>query len=146
MENSEEINTNTHVEVTINKPSKVIYFSDGVEEVIDEVTVSDLNSTSSEEEAVDPKQLDWGPWFSHYAWKSGTKVLKAVDYAGESLADFFGITSPKYQIEVNEYERIKEEKRKLDEQSAGWVPKNAGGDVPLVMQEPVRDVHKPTTS
>lgn len=69
--------------------------------------------------------------------KSGSKVLNAVDYAGESLAGFFGITTPKYQLEINEYERIKEETQKMDEESVGWVPKNAGGDIPLVLHEPV---------
>lgn len=82
--------------------------------------------------------MTWGPWFSHYAWKSGFKVLNAVDYAGESLAGFFGITTPKYQLEISEYERMKEEKRKIDEESAGWVPRsNSGGDIPLVLNEPV---------
>lgn len=73
---------------------------------------------------------------SHYAWTSGTKVLNVVDAAGESLASFFGITTPKYQIEINEYERMQEEKRRMEEESAGWVPRNAGGDIPLVMSEP----------
>lgn len=70
-------------------------------------------------------------------------MLNAVDYAGESLAGFFGITTPKYQIEIDEYERMKEEKRKLEEDSSGWVPKNAGGDIPLVLNEPVKDLDKP---
>lgn len=82
--------------------------------------------------------MSWGPWFSHYAKKSGTKVLNAVDYAGESLASFFGITTPKYQIEIDEYERIKEEKKKIEDESVGWVPKNSGGNIPLVLSEPVK--------
>lgn len=89
------------------------------------------------------KTLDWAPWFSHYAWKSGTKVLGAVDYAGESLASFFGITTPKYQIEIDEHERVTEEKRKMEEEAVGWVPKNAGGDIPLVLNEPLREIEKP---
>lgn len=66
-----------------------------------------------------------------------------MDYAGESLASFFGITTPKYQIEIDEYERLQEEKRRLDDESAGWVPKNVGGDIPLVMSEPSKAVHTP---
>lgn len=85
------------------------------------------------------KTLSWGPWFSHYASKSGYKVLNAVDYAGESLANFFGITTPKYQIEINEYERLQEEKKRIEDESAGWVPRNAGGDIPLVLNEPLRE-------
>lgn len=80
--------------------------------------------------------MSWGPWFSYYAWKSGTKVLNAVDYAGEGLASFFGITTPKYQLEISEYERLQEEKKRIEEESVGWVPKNEGGSIPLVLSEP----------
>lgn len=89
------------------------------------------------------KTLTWGPWLFHYASKSGNKMLNAVDYVGEGLASFFGITTPKYQIEIDEYERLHEEKKKLEEDSVGWVPKNGGGDVPLVLNEPGKDVNKP---
>ncbi|KOB75671.1 Uncharacterized protein OBRU01_04855 [Operophtera brumata] len=125
------------VNVTINRPTKVLYFSDGVEEVMEEINVNQQESQPDSSRVVDPKTLTWGPWFSHYAAKSGSKVLNAVDYAGESLAGFFGITTPKYQLEIDEHERIKEEKRKLEEEAVGWVPKNAGGHIPLVLQEPV---------
>lgn len=84
------------------------------------------------------QSLNWGPWFGYYAWKSSNKVLNAVDYAGESLANFFGITTPKYQIEIDEHERQLEEKRKMDEEATGWVPKDAGGDIPLVLNEPLK--------
>ncbi|XP_028174249.1 protein FAM177A1-like [Ostrinia nubilalis] len=133
MENQD--NTNA-VTLTINKPARVLHFSDGVDEEILEENVAELESNPKAEETVDPKTLDWGPWFGHYAWKSGNKVLNAVDYAGESLASFFGITTPKYQIEIDEHERLQEEKRKMEEESAGWVPKNGGGDIPLVLNEP----------
>ncbi|XP_045773776.1 protein FAM177A1-like isoform X2 [Maniola jurtina] len=112
----------SEVQVTINRPKRIIHFSDGVEEEIEE----------------EKKNLSWGPWLSHYALKSGSSVLYAVDYAGESLATFFGITTPKYQIEIDEYERIQEEKRKLEEESAGWVPRNVEGEIPLVMSEPLK--------
>lgn len=82
------------------------------------------------------KTLTWGPWLTHYAKKSGNKVLNVVDSAGESLANLFGITTPKYQIEIDEHNRIQEEHRKMEEESAGWVPKNGGGDIPLVLNEP----------
>ncbi|CAG4961781.1 unnamed protein product [Colias eurytheme] len=126
---------NSQVELTINRPSRIIHFSDGTQEEIEEDTVDEVSSAKPEDN-VDPKSLAWAPWFSYYAWKSGTKMLDAVDYAGESLANFFGITTPKYQIEINEYERMQEEKKRLEEESVGWVPRNAGGDIPLVLNEP----------
>ncbi|XP_034832688.1 protein FAM177A1 [Maniola hyperantus] len=129
----------SEVQVTINRPKQVIHFSDGVEEEIEEEKVNELQSApETEQSVVDPKNLSWGPWLSHYALKSGSSVLYAVDYAGESLASFFGITTPKYQIEIDEYERLQEEKQKLEEESVGWVPRNVGGDIPLVMSEPLK--------
>ncbi|XP_045773774.1 protein FAM177A1-like isoform X1 [Maniola jurtina] len=128
----------SEVQVTINRPKRIIHFSDGVEEEIEEEKVNELQSAPETEQSVDPKNLSWGPWLSHYALKSGSSVLYAVDYAGESLATFFGITTPKYQIEIDEYERIQEEKRKLEEESAGWVPRNVEGEIPLVMSEPLK--------
>ncbi|XP_013161966.1 PREDICTED: protein FAM177A1-like [Papilio xuthus] len=136
-----DVETTDQVNVTIKRPIKVIHFSDGIEEEIEEVHTNELASAPHNEDSVDPKTLTWGPWFSHYAKKSGSKVLGAVDYAGESLANFFGITTPKYQIEIDEYERVKEEKKKMEEESAGWVPKNSGGNIPLVLNEPSRDVN-----
>lgn len=59
------------------------------------------------------------------------------------MASFFGITTPKYQIEIDEHERVTEEKRKMEEEAVGWVPKNAGGDIPLVLNEPLREIEKP---
>ncbi|XP_063538424.1 protein FAM177A1-like [Cydia strobilella] len=130
-------------DICINRRVKLLHFSDGVEEVIEQQNVSELDAAPKHEETVAPKSLDWGPWFSHYAWKSSTKVLNAVDYAGESLANFFGITTPKYQIEIEEHERVVEEQRKMEEDSVGWVPRNGGGDVPLVLTEPIKEVEKP---
>lgn len=69
-------------------------------------------------------------------------MLNAVDYTGESLASFFGITTPKYQIEIDEYERIKAEKKAIEEESAGWVKKDGGGDIPLVLNEPAKVLSK----
>lgn len=65
-----------------------------------------------------------------------------MDYAGESLANFFGVTTPKYQIEISEFEKMQEEKRKMEEESVGWVPKDGDGDIPLVLNEPGKDVTK----
>ncbi|CAB3221251.1 unnamed protein product [Arctia plantaginis] len=129
--------SNSETQVTINKAQRVLHFSDGVDEEFEEEIVPELASKPLEEN-IDPKTLTWGPWFTYVAQKSGTKVLNAVDYAGESLANFFGITSPKYQLEISEYERVQEEQKKLEEDSAGWMPKNGGGDIPLVLNEPIK--------
>ncbi|XP_004928204.2 protein FAM177A1 [Bombyx mori] len=131
-------NENSQIKLNI-QPTRVLHFSDGVDEIVEEEEVNELKNEPKEAN-VDPKTLSWLPWLTHYANTSGTKVLNAIDYTGESLANFFGITTPKYQLEIDEYERLKEEKKKMEDESAGWVPKNSGGDIPLVLNEPGKDV------
>ncbi|XP_032518000.1 protein FAM177A1-like [Danaus plexippus] len=135
MESKKELH-NSQVEVNLSRPIKVIHFSDGIEEIMEENQVTELDSAPKDNEVVDPKTLSWGPWFTYQTWKSGSKVLGALDYAGETLANFFGITTPKYIIEIEEYERMQMEKKKIDEESAGWVPKSV--DIPLVLNEPIK--------
>lgn len=66
------------------------------------------------------KTLAWGPWFVFKAWLAGTSTLAAIDYAGEYLATFFGITTPKYQSEINEYERMEARRKEVEETTRGW--------------------------
>lgn len=60
------------------------------------------------------------PWISHVS----SKALAACDYVGETLADFLGITAPKYQYEIEEARRMQEEekaeKKAVDLEMAGW--------------------------
>lgn len=62
-----------------------------------------------------------------------SKVLHGCDYAGETLANFLGITSPKYQFEINEYNRIKKaedaEKRQEQVEMAGWKEQHKYNDL-----------------
>ena len=73
---------------------------------------------------LDPKTLKWLPWMIWYTWFMGSTALSYCDYVGEKLAWWFGITSPKYYYELEEFKRIQEEekeaeeKRKVDEH--GW--------------------------
>lgn len=64
--------------------------------------------------------MTWIPWFSHVS----SKALAACDYVGETLADFLGITAPKYQYEIEEAKRMQEdekaEKKAVDLEMAGW--------------------------
>ena len=60
------------------------------------------------------------PWIHHKA----SKALAACDYVGESLANFVGITGPKYRYEIEEAQRMKEEEEKeqkeIDIEMQGW--------------------------
>lgn len=55
---------------------------------------------------------------------AGQRALAAADYLGEKLAYWFGITSPKFQYEIDEFNRMKKEEadRVAREKAefAGW--------------------------
>lgn len=53
------------------------------------------------------KNLNWPTWIKHKTVKTGSKLLSAADYVGEGLAEFFGITTPKYYYEIEEAKRQK---------------------------------------
>ncbi|KAK6624892.1 hypothetical protein RUM44_011756 [Polyplax serrata] len=86
---------------------KILYFSDGTLEVDEEDLDSPAVVTGPRTLAVNPQELTWFPWMWHQTVTAGSKALEVCDFVGESLASFFGITTPKYQFEINEYLRIK---------------------------------------
>ncbi|MPC17183.1 Protein FAM177A1 [Portunus trituberculatus] len=109
------------------RPRRILHFSDGIMEEY---------STDEEEEEekkqlnpnqmriVDPKTMKWGPWLYYWMAYSGSSALSFCDYVGESLANTLGITSPKYQYELDEYnaalEEEKAEKEREKAEMAGW--------------------------
>ncbi|XP_078050566.1 protein FAM177A1 isoform X3 [Augochlora pura] len=120
------LSENSNVEMQDLKPKKlpkrVLHFSDG-----DLVEYSEDETDSSEEVTtvtqIDPS-LEWGPWAWYQTTSFGTRVLDGCDYVGEWLASFFGITSPKYEFEINEFYRLqaleRETKHKQDLEMGGW--------------------------
>ena len=61
----------------------------------------------------------------HYTWFAGSTLVSYCDLWGEKLAWFFGITSPKYYYELEEFKRMKEEEEerenKLQSEMHGWI-------------------------
>lgn len=56
--------------------------------------------------------------------KTGTTVLNGCDYVGEKLAAFLGITTPKYNYEIEQYKKIKQEQKQMEKEdleSASWL-------------------------
>ena len=88
------------------------------------VIISMLITEKKKYALLDPKTLKWLPWMIWYTWFMGSTALSYCDYVGEKLAWWFGITSPKYYYELEEFKRMQEEekeaeeKRKVDEH--GW--------------------------
>lgn len=110
------------------KPRRILHFSDGVmeeystDEEEEEEEKRKLNP--SQMRVVDPKTMKWGPWLYYWMAYSGSSALSFCDYVGESLANTLGITSPKYQYELDEYnatlEEEKAEKEREKAEMAGW--------------------------
>ncbi|CAG2166457.1 unnamed protein product [Oppiella nova] len=121
------------VKCEITPPKRVVHFSDGVVEEYESSEEEDTTSTAKTSQTDSNQQLisSWPTissvkrsvlWF-------GTQSLKVCDYLGENLAHFLGITSPKYESEIDEYMRRMAEqemhrKRQLQEFS-GWSPSDA---------------------
>ncbi|KAI0220413.1 hypothetical protein LSAT2_028088 [Lamellibrachia satsuma] len=92
-------------------PRRIIHFSDGIVEEYSTDEEDEIDNTPK----VDPKTLTWLPWFWYYTINMSFGALSAVDFCGEKLAWLFGITSPKYQYAIDEYNRLEaEEKEEME--------------------------------
>lgn len=68
--------------------------------------------------------MNWGPWIAHKLYETGNRLFVNAESIGGSLANFFGISTPKYNYEISQAERIKEEHEELakkDLESASWL-------------------------
>ncbi|XP_012278555.1 protein FAM177A1 isoform X2 [Orussus abietinus] len=106
---------------------KVLHFSDGdLEEYSEDET--DTGILDNQVALVNPASLEWVPWIWYQTMRASSKVLDGCDYMGEWLADILGITSPKYEFEINEYLRMQaaeaEEKKREDLEMGGWNDQN----------------------
>ncbi|KAG8288057.1 hypothetical protein J6590_025401 [Homalodisca vitripennis] len=115
-------------------PRKILHFSDGTLEEYstdeeDGVEPKVVQKTTQQLTSVDPKSLTWGPWIWYQTTTAGSKTLEVCDYLGESLASFFGITTPKYQFEIDHFNQLVAEeealKKEQDLEMGGWVTKSA---------------------
>ncbi|GFG34684.1 hypothetical protein Cfor_10910 [Coptotermes formosanus] len=108
-------------------PRRIIHFSDGtIEEYSSD---EDEPDESTQVTSINPSTLRWGPWIWYHTVNAGIKSLKVCDYLGEHLASFLGITTPKYQYEIDEYDRMmaeeEERKKKQDMELGGWTETQA---------------------
>ncbi|KNC25886.1 hypothetical protein FF38_14249 [Lucilia cuprina] len=80
--------------VELQKSRRVLYFSDGIMEELSE----------SDGEEIGPDITDKSIFTSrtshkYQAYQMSNPFLNGIDYVGEGLASFFGITTPKYMSE-----------------------------------------------
>lgn len=105
-------------------PKRVVHFSDGV---LEEFSTDDeeLDGDNPDTQPlIDPKTLPWVPYFGYMIWWLGSRTLAVCDYLGENLAWILGITSPKFQYELDQYERMAKEEEEFEKyikaENAGW--------------------------
>ncbi|XP_071963265.1 protein FAM177A1-like [Antedon mediterranea] len=96
------------------QPKRVLHFSDGI---LEEFSSDEEEDETDAQPKIDPKTLTWIPYLWYYCVLGATKTLSVCDVVGEKFAWWLGITSPKYQYAIDEYNRLKEEEREeLDEE------------------------------
>ncbi|XP_050423908.1 protein FAM177A1-like isoform X2 [Adelges cooleyi] len=101
------------------------YFSDGcVESMPEAADEIDLLRGQPRHELNEPDK--WSSRLLKRSTDIASSALNKIDYLGESLACFFGITTPKYQFEINYHNNIVQElnsERISDEENMkGWNP------------------------
>ncbi|KAF6212666.1 hypothetical protein GE061_013192 [Apolygus lucorum] len=110
-------------------PKRVLHFCDGTLEEYssDEDECKQEKVSETQLAVVNPGTLEWVPWFMYQTSNAGNKALAACDYLGEYLANFFGILSPKYEYEIEQYKKMlaeEEERKKEDLELGGWAQKS----------------------
>jgi len=84
------------------------YFSDGCVETVG-ADETDLLRGGPQETVTTDEPSNWSTWLLKRTANFGVGALNTVDYLGESLANFFGITTPKYQFEINYHNNLMQE-------------------------------------
>ena len=59
-----------------------------------------------------------------YVLMGGNKVLATCDYVGEKIAAALGITTPKYNYEIEQFKKIQKEQEKAVQEekiTGGWM-------------------------
>jgi len=93
----------------------------------DSESEEDLGIEAEPELIVNTSVMSWPSYLMHYTCLTGSTTLKVADGMGEWLADFFGITGPKYWYIIREYERQKEEEAREKEEDALFERQRGGG-------------------
>jgi len=99
------------------KKKKIYFRSDFTGELESSSDEDDLSDRDKKQGicALNPHELGWGMWVWYYVVVASTSTFHAAEYCGEKLADFFGITSPKYQYVIDEYHRLKQVEEEEEE-------------------------------
>ncbi|XP_072513070.1 protein FAM177A1 [Salminus brasiliensis] len=100
-------------------PRRVIHFSSG--ETMEEYSTEEEDNSEKHPEKkdllspIDTSKLTWGPYVWFQMWRAATSTVSACDYLGERMASLFGVTSAKYQYAIDEFDRMKENEKEVEE-------------------------------
>lgn len=73
-----------------------------------------------------------------YVLMGGNKVLAACNFVGEKVAAVLGITTPKYNYEIEQFKKIQKEKEKSVEEEksmGGWMQDTLSAQCKLAEKE-----------
>ncbi|XP_073832189.1 protein FAM177A1-like [Musca autumnalis] len=110
----------------LEKSKRILHFSDGtMEEFSDSdgeetVDIADMNVD------IDVNGLPTVPRIKYKVYQAGCKFLNGIDYVGEGLANFLGITSPKF-VSESDIDAVYEEhirNKHDDESNSTWKQHN----------------------
>jgi hypothetical protein len=118
LEMNENDRENKDSNINVKVPKRILHFSDGNTEsdfFLELLVILCFNSGIIEEFSSDEDEVDSGKpdetkesnWLLRKMKNGGSKVLNVVDYVGEGLAEFLGITTPKYILEIEEHKQRK---------------------------------------
>ncbi|KAM7350631.1 uncharacterized protein ACRADG_009170 isoform 1-T1 [Cochliomyia hominivorax] len=94
----------------LQKTKRILYFSDGVLEELSESDEEDIGPDITDKNIdanIDFAALPLVSRIKYEAYQIGCHFINGIDYVGEGLASFFGITTPKYISESDIENAIK---------------------------------------
>ncbi|XP_061389973.1 uncharacterized protein LOC133325207 [Musca vetustissima] len=106
----------------LQKSKRVLHFSDGTMEDFSDSDGEETVDTADMNVNIDVNTLPTVPRIKYKVYQAGCKFLNGIDYVGGGLANFLGITSPKFMSESDIEAVYKEqaEKEVEEESNSTW--------------------------
>ncbi|NP_001120611.1 protein FAM177B isoform X1 [Xenopus tropicalis] len=119
-------------------PRRIIHFASG--ETMEEYSTEEEEEEEEEERidfrSVDTAKMSWKSYIQFWVIRIATGAFYTCDFLGGRLATLFGLTVPKYQYAIDEYDRRQEEDSSDEE----------GQEMPEMAEIQTEKQHLPTQS
>uniref|UniRef100_A0A1L8EB12 Uncharacterized protein n=1 Tax=Haematobia irritans TaxID=7368 RepID=A0A1L8EB12_HAEIR len=106
----------------LQKCKRILHFSDGVMEEFSDT--DDEENVDCAELDVDVKSWPLIPRIKYQFYQAGCKFLYGIDYVGEGLASFLGITTPKYFSESDINNTFQDNMYEEKDNNSNWAQSN----------------------